>query len=409
MNVLVLNCGSSSVKFQLIDPVRRDPLGKGIVERVGKKDALLTYQALGKKEVKEPRDVPNHDVAVRNALALLVDPERGVIKDLSAIDAVGHRVVHAGEAFQDSVLIDQKVIETIRACEKFAPLHNPHNLRGIEVALELLPGVPQVAVFDTAFHQKMPPEAYMYGLPMSAYRKHGIRRYGFHGTSHKYVATEAARRVRRPIGKLRIVTCHLGNGCSIAAVKHGVSVETSMGFTPLEGLVMGTRCGDIDPAIVTHLMEAEGLSAQQVNTLLNTKSGLLGISGVSNDMRELERAAESGNGDARLAIDVFCHRVRKYVGAYAAVMGGLDVLVFTGGIGENQASVREKVCEGLRFLGIKIARAKNARHASNIGSGRTRVMVIHTNEEFAIAQDTRRVLRGEREAPEVAPKRRRRA
>jgi acetate kinase len=408
MKVLVLNCGSSSVKFQLIDPARRDPLGKGIVERVGKRDASLTYQSFGKQEVKEPRDVSNHDVALRNALAMLADPERGVIKDLSEIDAVGHRVVHAGEAFQDSVLIDQQVIDTIRACAKFAPLHNPHNLRGIEVALELLPGVPQVAVFDTAFHQKMPPEAYMYGLPMSAYKKHGIRRYGFHGTSHKYVASEAARRVRRPIEKLKIITCHLGNGCSVAAVKHGISVETSMGFTPLEGLVMGTRCGDIDPAIVTYLMESEGLSTQQVETLLNNKSGLQGLSGVSNDMRELERAAVGGNADARLAIDVFCHRVQKYVGAYAAVMGGLNVLVFTGGIGENQASVREKVCEGLGFLGIRVSRSKNARHAANIGSGRTPVLVIHTNEELAIARDTRRVLDGDRESPEKEPPRRRR-
>lgn len=392
MKVLVLNCGSSSVKFQLTDPSEGAPLAKGLVERVGTRNALLTYRSHGKREIKEVLEVLNHDAAIRLALTSLLHPEYGAIENREEIDAVGHRVVHAGEAFQDSVLITADVIDSIRSCAKFAPLHNPHNLMGIEVVMELLPGVPQVAVFDTAFHQKMPAEAYTYALPISAYRKLGIRRYGFHGTSHRYVAGAAAEVVGRSIEDLKIVTCHLGNGASIAAIKEGVSVETSMGFTPLEGLVMGTRSGDIDPAIVLYLMEREGLDVDEVNAILNKKSGLLGLSGVSNDMRELLREAEHGNDDAKLAVDVFCHRARKYVGAYAATMGGLDCLVFTGGIGENSAPVRESVCKGLGFLGVEVSHAKNVRHATSIGTGPTPVLVIHTNEELAIALDARRVL-----------------
>jgi acetate kinase len=396
MKVLVLNCGSSSVKFQLIDPSRKKPLGEGLVERVGSRNALLTFQSHGKSQIKEVLEVQNHDAAIRLALSALLHPEYGAIADASEIAAVGHRVVHAGEEFQDSVLIDEDVVETIRQCVRFAPLHNPHNLRGIEVARELLPDAPQVAVFDTAFHQRMPPEAYTYAIPLSAYRKLGIRRYGFHGTSHRYVASAAAEKLDRPLEELRLVTCHLGNGASVAAISGGVSVETSMGFTPLEGLVMGTRSGDLDPAIVIYLMEREGLGLEEVNTILNKKSGLLGLSGVSNDMRELIREADEGNEDARLAVDVFCHRVTKYVGAYAAIMGGLDALVFTGGIGENSARVRERVCAELAFLGIELSRPKNARNAVSIGTGPTPVLVIHTNEELAIALDTRRILAGTR-------------
>jgi acetate kinase len=392
MNVLVLNCGSSSVKFQLLNPARKRPLAKGLIEKIGSRNALLTYQTRGKTEVKEVLEVPNHEGAIRLALSTLLHPEYGAIPDESKIHAVGHRVVHAGEEFQDSVLIDEDVIESIRSCVKFAPLHNPHNLRGIEVATELLPAVPQVAVFDTAFHQQMPPEAYTYALPLSAYRKLGIRRYGFHGTSHRFVAEAAADELGKPLSKLRMVTCHLGNGASLAAVKHGTSVETSMGFTPLEGLVMGTRSGDLDPAIIAYLMEREGLTGEQVNTILNKRSGLLGLSGVSNDMREIVREAAEGNADAALAIDVFCHRARKYIGAYAAVMGGLDAVVFAGGIGENAPSVRAKICDGLGFLGVKVSRARNARNSTSIGDGRTAVLVIQTNEELAIARDTQRVL-----------------
>jgi acetate kinase len=366
MTVLVLNCGSSSVKFQLIDPGDPEPLGKGLVERVGTRDAILTYQSLG--------------------------------KDQSEIDAVGHRVVHGGEKFKESVLIDDRVTDGVRACIRFAPLHNPHNLKGITVAVELLPGVPQVAVFDTAFHQTMPPEAYTYALPLALCQRLGIRRYGFHGTSHKYVAAVAAEELGRPIEELRIITCHLGNGASIAAVKHGVSVETSMGFTPLEGLVMGTRCGDIDPAIVLHLMEREGLDVRQMNDVLNKRSGLLGLSNVSNDMRAVLERADEGDRHASLAVEVFCHRGKKYVGSYAAVMGGLDALVFTGGIGENSPPVRAGMCEGLEFLGIDVSQELNEKDAPNIGVGATPVLVIHTNEELAIARDTERVLRGQEPA-----------
>ena len=392
MKVLVLNCGSSSVKFQLIDPSRKRPLGEGSVERVGSRNALLTYQSHGKSQIKEVLEVPNHDAAIRLALSTLLHPEYGAIANRSEIGAVGHRVVHAGEEFQDSVLIDEDVIETIRGCVKFAPLHNPHNLLGIEVAADLLPDVPQVAVFDTAFHQRMSPAAYTYAIPLSAYRKLGIRRYGFHGTSHRYVAGVAAEKLARPIEELRMVTCHLGNGASVAAVAGGTSVDTSMGFTPLEGLVMGTRSGDLDPAIVIYLMDREGLSPEEVNAVLNKKSGLLGLSGVSNDMRELIREADEGNDDAGLAVDVFCRRVTKYIGAYAAVMGGLDAVVFTGGIGENSPRIRQKICADLGFLGIEISRAKNSRSAASIGAGPTPVLVINTNEELAIAQDTRRIV-----------------
>jgi acetate kinase len=393
MNVLVLNCGSSSVKFQLVNPAGKRALAKGIIEEIGSRKAILTCQVNGRDDIKKALKVPNHDAAIRLALSTLLHPVYGVISDPSEIDAVGHRVVHAGEGLTDSVLITDDVTDVIRSCIKFAPLHNPHNLCGIEMATELLPGVPQVAVFDTAFHQQMPAEAYMYALPLTAYTELGIRRYGFHGTSHRFVAIAAAKKLGRPLEELKMITCHLGNGASVTAVKGGVSIETSMGFTPLEGLVMGTRSGDIDPAIVLYLMEHEGLGSDEVNKLLNKQSGLLGLSGISNDMREILTEAERGNEDAALAVDVFCHRILKYVGSYAAVMGGLDALVFTGGIGENAPQIREKVCARLEFLGIKLSRAKNGRNATSIGSGPTAVLVINTNEELAIAQDTRRILR----------------
>lgn len=393
MTVLVLNCGSSSVKFQLIDPDEPEPLGRGLVERVGTRDAILTYQSRGKDRVRKLLPAETHDAAIRLALKHLLHPKHGAIKNQSQIDAVGHRVVHGGEKFKESVLIDERVTDGVRACIRFAPLHNPHNLKGITVAMELLPGVPQVAVFDTAFHQTIPPEAYTYALPVALCQRLGIRRYGFHGTSHKYVASVAAAELGRPLEELRIVTCHLGNGASVAAVKHGVSVETSMGFTPLEGLVMGTRCGDIDPAIVLYLMEREGYDARQVDDLLNKRSGLLGLSNVSNDMRAILERADEGDRHASLAVDVFCHRGTKYIGAYAAVMGGLDALVFTGGIGENSSPVRAGMCSGLGFLGIEVSPELNERGVTRISVGPTPVLLIHTNEELAIARDTKRVLR----------------
>ncbi|MBM3308578.1 MAG: acetate kinase [Candidatus Eisenbacteria bacterium] len=394
MNVLVLNCGSSSVRFQLIGPSSDEPLGKGHVERIGAADAVVTYRSRGKAGVRETSEVGDHGAALRMALANLLHDEQGAIATASEIGAVGHRVVHGGGIFQDAALITEYVIEGIRSCARFAPLHNPHNLRGIQVCAELLPGVPQVAVFDTAFHQTMPPEAYTYALPQDISRKLRIRRYGFHGTSHRFVAGLAAETLGRPLAELRLITCHLGNGASVTAVRGGVSVETSMGFTPLEGLVMGTRCGDMDPYVVLYLLENDGMSAADIGRLLNEQSGLLGLSGVSNDMRELLGEAELGNASARLAVDVFCHRVTKYIGAYAAVLGGADAVVFTGGIGEGSAAVREQICRGLEFLGIEVSPERNSAHGPNISVGTTPVLVVHTNEELAIARETRRVLSG---------------
>jgi acetate kinase len=392
MNVLVLNCGSSSLKFQLVDPALDEALARGLVERIGAPDAVVTYRSRGKAGVREAAEVPDHDAAIRRALADLVHPEHGVVGDLAAIGAVGHRVVHGGEAFRDSAQVTEYVIEGIRSCSRFAPLHNPHNLRGIQVALELLPGVPQVAVFDTSFHQTMPPEAYTYALPQDVAGRLGIRRYGFHGTSHRFVAGVAAERLGRPLSELLLITCHLGNGASVAAIRNGESVETSMGFTPLEGLVMGTRCGDLDPSVVLYLIESGGMSPADVTALLNERSGLLGLSGVSNDMREVLAEAELGSAAARLAVEVYCHRARKYVGAYAAVLGGVDALVFTGGIGENSAPVRERICRDLGLLGIRLSPERNSAHDPSIGEGPTSVLIVRTDEELAIARETRRVL-----------------
>jgi acetate kinase len=398
MNILVLNCGSSSLRFQLVDPSQNEALAHGLVERIGAQDSTVTYRSRGLAAVREAAAVPDHESAIRRALVDLLRPERGAISHLAAIDAVGHRVVHGGDAFREPAQITEYVIEGIRSCSRFAPLHNPHNLRGIQVALELLPGIPQVAVFDTSFHQTMPPEAYTYAIPPDVAGKLGIRRYGFHGTSHRFVAGAAAERLGRPLSALRLITCHLGNGSSVAAIRGGESVETSMGFTPLEGLVMGTRCGDLDPSVVLYLIESGGMSTADVAALLNERSGLLGLSGVSNDMREILAEAELGNPSARLAVDVYCHRVRKYIGAYAAVLGGIDAVVFTGGIGENSAAVRERICGDLELFGIRLSPERNAAHEPNIGDGPTRVLVIHTDEELAIARETRRVLAGGRGA-----------
>ncbi len=403
MQILVLNCGSSSVKYQLIEMDREQVICKGIVERIGTRDAILRYQPTGKPEKREVRPVATHAQAIAALVSTLMDPKIGVIRDKDDIAAVGHRTVHGGEAFADSVQVNASVIESIKACAVFAPLHNPHNLEGIKSCMELLPGTPQVAVFDTAFHQTMPPTSYLYGLPYSLYEKLKVRRYGFHGTSHRYVAERAAEELKSPIDQLRIVTCHLGNGASVAAVKAGRSVDTSMGFTPLEGLVMGTRCGDIDPALVLHIMNVEGLSPQEMDELLNMKSGLLGLSGTSHDMREIQEQAAKGDKRASLALDIYCYRIRKYIGAYAAVLGGVDAVVFTGGVGENSHVVRRRVCTGMEFLGIVLDEDANIRHSPlgqgrpenpHISTGPTKVLVIATNEELVIARDTRRILFG---------------
>ena len=402
MIVLVVNAGSSSLKYQLIDMSNEQALARGIAERIGQKGSSLTHQATGKEKVKTRADIPDHQAAMRLAFEAMTDPKTGAIKDVSEITAIGHRVVHGGESFSDSVVINQEVIETISRLSELAPLHNPPNLMGIQAAMKIMPEEPQIAVFDTAFHQTIPRHAYVYALPYELYKEHGIRRYGFHGTSHKYVASRARKILEArgiPRENQRIVTCHLGNGVSFTAVKGGKSVDTSMGLTPVEGLVMGTRCGDIDPAIIPYLEKNLGYSADDIHDLINKKSGLLGISGVSNDMRDLESKAEEGHERSKLALEIFCYRAAKYIGAYAAAMGGLDAIVFTAGIGEHSPPIRERICAGLGFMGVEIDKEKNAgcHTECDISAGETgaRVLVIPTNEELAIARETVHVVSGE--------------
>lgn len=399
MKILVINAGSSSLKYQLIDMTDETVLAKGLAERIGIDNSMLSHTPAGKEKVEIKVDIKDHVQAVKMVIDALVHPEYGVIKDISEISAVGHRVVHGGERFSSSVIIDDDVMEAIRANINLAPLHNPANITGIEACKKVMPNTPMVAVFDTAFHQTMPKEAYIYAIPYSAYEKYGIRRYGFHGTSHKYVTLRAAKLLERPIEELKMVTCHLGNGSSIAAVKGGKSVDTSMGFTPLEGLPMGTRCGVIDPAIVTFLMEKENMTYQQIDHYLNKESGVLGISGVSSDFRDLEAAANEGNERAQLALDIFAYSIKKYIGAYAAAMGGLDCVVFTAGIGENNPYIRQKACEGLEFLGIYIDREKNEYTKKgkegeiSTDDSKVKVLVIPTNEELMIARETLELVR----------------
>jgi acetate kinase len=406
MKVLVLNCGSSSVKFQLVDTDEASSragtdraLAKGMVENIGG-TAILRYEAEGREPVKETAEILEHKIAVERALALLTREGTGVIRDRSEIEAVGHRMVHGGEHFKSSMKIDDEVLHAIEECFDIAPLHNPPNVKGYRAARDLLPSVPHVAVFDTAFHQTMAPVAFLYALPYVLYERHAIRRYGFHGTSHRYVSRRSAELLGR-VGDpgLRVVTAHLGNGCSITAIRGGCSVDTSMGFTPLEGLVMGSRSGDIDPAILLHVMGKEELGSAELNALLNKHSGLIGVSGLSNDMRKLLEAEAAGNDRARLAIDVFCYRLRKYIASYVGVLGGLDALVFTGGIGENAAAVRARSVEGLGAIGIAIEPALNERARGRemdvSPAGRAcRVQVIPTNEELLIARDSFRIVRG---------------
>ncbi|MGZ5554943.1 MAG: acetate kinase [Candidatus Aminicenantales bacterium] len=392
MKVLVLNSGSSSIKFQFMRMDDEGLLAKGIVEKIGSSDAIVTYQPEGRTRIREIREVLNHSVAIEMVLNLLLSPQHGVIRQKSEIDGIGHRVVHGGEDFSESVLITDKVKATISKCIQFAPLHNPHNLKGIEACEALLPGVPQVGVFDTAFHQTIPPKAYIYGLPYALYRKLGIRRYGFHGTSHSYVAFKAAEILGRPIGKLNLITCHLGNGASITAVAGGKSVDTTMGFTPLEGLVMGTRCGSIDPALVPYIMEREKLGTKEIDSIMNKNSGMLGLTETSNDMREIEQEAAHGSERHQLALEIYCHTIKKYIGAYMAEMGRVDAVVFTGGVGENSRLVRREVTAGLEEFGVVLDAAKNDANEHVVSSGRVKIMVVPTNEELAIARDTVRIL-----------------
>jgi acetate kinase len=396
MKILVLNCGSSSIKFQLIEMDSEEVLAKGQVERIGSQDAILSYKPKDKEKSSQTRPITNHDEAVSLVLALLMDAEQGVIKSQKEIDGIGHRLVHGGEEFIESVLIDENVKDGVRRCIQFAPLHNPHNLRGVESCEQLLPGVPQVGVFDTAFHHTLPPQAFTYALPMRFYRNYKIRRYGFHGTSHAYVARKAAEYLGKPLEYLKVVTCHLGNGASITAIDQGKSVETSMGFTPLEGLIMGTRCGDIDPALIPYIANLENLNFSQVDALLNKNSGMLGLTEKTNDFREIEQLVAEGDEQAKLALEIFCHRLKKYIGAYSAVLGGLDVLIFTAGIGERSPMVRALTASNLKYLGVELDEAKNQANAFDIGTGRAKVLVVPTNEELAIARDTKLVLQQHR-------------
>lgn len=396
MKILVLNCGSSSVKYQLFNMEQETVLAKGLVERIGLEQAVLNHQPQGKGKMVFQENIPDHSTAIKLVLDALINPQHGVLQSIDEIEAVGHRTVHGGSEFAQSVLIDEKTMETLKRLYDLAPLHNPPAVKGIEACRQILPKVPQVAVFDTAFHQTMPPCAYLYSLPYELYEKYGIRRYGFHGTSHKYVAHRGAELIGRPLTELKTITCHLGNGASITAIAQGKSIDTSMGFTPLEGLTMGTRCGDIDPAIVTFLMEKEGLDVGGINELMNKKSGVLGISGVSSDFRDLEQAAAQGHKRAQLALDRFAYEVKKYIGAYVAALGGLDMLIFTAGLGENSPEMREAVLSGLEYLGIEIDHHKNQirgqeREISKETS-KVKVLVVPTNEELMIARDTKEIV-----------------
>ena len=392
MKVLVINCGSSSLKYQVLDMTNEVLMCKGLVERIGMDGSVITHEKIGMDKLKLVTPMADHKDAIGHVLDAIQDEDHGVVKDMSEIGAVGHRVVHAGEKYAHSVLIDETVIKTLEECVDLAPLHNPPNLLGIAACQALMPETPMVAVFDTAFHQTMPPESYIYAIPYEYYQKYGIRRYGFHGTSHKYVAERASDIMNVNLDDLKIITCHLGNGASVSAIKRGKCIDTSMGFTPLEGLVMGTRSGDIDPAIVTYIREKENLDQGVANEILNKKSGVLGISGVSSDFRDLEAAAEDGNERALLALKVFAHKVRFYIGAYIAEMNGVDAIVFTAGVGENDIAMRDIICNDLGNLGIKLDLVKNKVRGKEMiisrDDSRVKIILIPTNEELMIARDT---------------------
>ena len=397
MKILVLNCGSSSVKYKLFEMTSKEVLAQGGIEKIGLKGSFLKLTLPDGKKVVLEGEILEHQSAIEYILGVITSAKYGCIKSLAEIDAVGHRVVHGGEKFNSSVRIDDDVIQKIVECIDIAPLHNPPNLLGIEAIKELLPDCPQVAVFDTAFHQTMPDYAYMYGIPYSLYKKYAIRRYGFHGTSHRYVSRRACEVLGVPYEQQRIITAHIGNGGSLAAVKNGVSVDTSMGMTPVEGLLMGTRCGDIDPGVIGFLMEKENIGANSMLTLINKHSGVLGVSGVSSDMREIESAIADGNERAALAIKIYNYRIRKYIGAYAAALGGVDILVFTGGVGENQFRTRYEVCKGLEFMGLEIDEKINdgmrgEEKLISTAASKVKIIVVPTDEEFMIAADTMSVL-----------------
>ena len=403
MKIIVMNCGSSSIKYQLFDMEKVMVLAKGGVEKIGLHGSFLVNKRADGDEVKLEGEIYDHQQGIEYILGVLISKKHGSLKNFDEIHAVGHRVVHGGEKFKGSVLIDKDVLEQIREVIDLAPLHNPPNLKGVEAMQEMLPNVPQVAVLDTAFHQTIPPHAYTYAIPYTLYKKYGIRRYGFHGTSHRYVSRQACEYLGCTFENKRVITCHLGNGASMAAIKDGKSIDTSMGLTPVEGLIMGTRTGDLDLGVLTYIVQKEELTLNAVNTLINKFSGMLGISGVSSDMRDIEQAAREGNERAQLALETYAYRIKKYIGSYAAVLGGLDVLVFTGGIGENDINVRRNSCDGLGFLGVEIDEERNRK---TIGGQRgiistershVQVVVMPTNEELVIAQDTLDIVRGKKQ------------
>ncbi len=398
MNILVINAGSSSLKYQLLNPDTQEVLAKGLCERIGL-DGKFTYKPAGKEAVKDADvSMPTHSEAIQTVLNALVDPKNGVIGSMKEIDAVGHRVVHGGEKFAQSVLITDEVMAAIEECNPLAPLHNPANIIGIRACQALMPGTPMVAVFDTAFHQTMPPVAYTYALPYEFYEQDKVRRYGFHGTSHKYFSQRAAAMLGKPAEELKLISCHLGNGSSVTAIDGGKSVDTSMGFTPLAGLPMGTRCGDIDAGILEYLMNKHGYDIKEMLSILNKKSGVLGISGVSSDFRDLENAAPKGNQRAQLALDSFEYGVTKLIGSYAAAMGGVDAIIFTAGVGENGAENRVNIAKKLAFMGVKLDEEKNKVRGQEIdvsaADAKVRVLVIPTNEELMIAMDTAAIVKG---------------
>ena len=392
MKILVLNCGSSSVKYKLIDSDDKKVLAEGGVEKIGLPDSFLKFKRPDGTKGEIKVEMPTAKEAVKNVLEILTDPKEGVIKSYDEIEAVGHRVVHGMEYFNKSVVITPEVVEKVKECYPVAPLHNPANVTGIEAISSILPDVPQVAVFDPAFHQTMPAKAYMYALPYEAYEKYGVRRYGFHGTSHRYVSRRACEFLGLDYEKQRIITCHIGNGASITAIKDGKSVDTSMGLTPTEGLMMGTRSGDVDPGAIVYLMEQEGLDAAGVSKLINKRSGVAGVTELSSDMRDIEAAVEAGNEKAMLALDMYEYRILKYIGAYTAVLGGVDVIVFTGGVGENQTATRERICKQLAFMGVTFNAEANKVRGEEIeisgADSKVHVVVIPTDEEMMIAQDT---------------------
>lgn len=397
MKILVINCGSSSLKYQLIDSDSEAVLAKGLAERIGIDGSSLTHQVPGRDKVEKKESMPDHNVAVRLVIEALTDHEHGVIDSLSEIGAVGHRVVHGGEKFTSAVLIDDKVIEDIDALSALAPLHNPANLIGIDACRKNMPGTPMVAVFDTAFHQSMPKKAYLYGLPYEYYEKHKVRRYGFHGTSHDFVSRHAAEMMGKDRKDLKIIVCHLGNGASVSAVKYGKCVDTSMGLTPLEGLLMGTRSGDIDPAIISYISEKEGLSLQEIEAVLNKKSGVFGLSGyLSSDFRDLDQAAQAGNELAKNALETYCYRVAKYIGSYVVAMQGIDIIAFTAGCGENNYSVRKGICDYLDCLGVTVDDEKLKIRGEDLivsnPDSKVTVMIVPTNEELAIARQTMELI-----------------